>query len=165
MAVHYIVDGYNVLHKNSVLADQTKEDGRTVLVRLIESEQPQGSLNNQVTVVFDGYRGQWAAPESSPVRVLFSDEESADDKIKKLVDKSSSPRSLIVVTDDREIRYFVKGLGAKIMDADEFLARLIPRRQGPCPAGGKKIDPAVEEKINREFTSLWGRKNKNDKTD
>ena len=163
MAVHYLIDGYNVLNKNAALADQTKEDGRTVLIRLIESEQPQGSLNNRVTVVFDGHRGPWVAPEGGTVKILFSGDASADDKIKQLVDESSLPRSLIVVTDDRAIQYFVKSLGAQVMAADVFLARLLPRRVTPRAVGAKKIDAAVEEKINQEFTALWVNKKKHDK--
>ena len=166
MAVHYILDGYNVLKKTAPLADIKLEDGRAELIRLIESLSPQGSLNNKVTVVFDGRPGMSPALEAQEVKVVFTYEESADERIKRMVQDSEAPRALIVVTDDREIRYYVKSLGAGVMDSGAFLARIIPRRgkAAAVPDSDKKpINEKLEDQVNQELRALWLKKKRHDK--
>ena len=164
MALHYILDGYNVIKRTEPLADQNIDDGRTTLIRLIESFRPQGSLNNQVTVVFDGRPGRSLPPESPEVRVIFTYDESADDKIKRMVQDSSARRTMIVVTDDREIRFFVKSLGAQVLGSAEFLERLKPPRGVVrLKDDYEKISGEQEKMINQELSGIWLRKKTGDK--
>jgi len=162
MALHFILDGYNVLKKTSALADMKIEVGRETLVRLIETYQPQGSLNNPVTIIFDGGPGMTAVSHESPVRVFFTYEQSADEEIKRRVQESGRKRSLVVVTDDREIQYYVKSLGAQVMPTNDFLARLKPRRKvgRPSDPDPKVTDYTMTTKINKELSDLWLNKRK-----
>ena len=57
MSLHYILDGYNILKQIPAFNDLSLEDGRRGLMRWIETQRPQGSVNNTVTVVFDGESG------------------------------------------------------------------------------------------------------------
>ena len=64
-----------------------------------------GSSRNAVTVVFDGRSDVWgggAVP--SPVQIIFSREESADEKIIRMVEEAAHKKSVVVVTDDRALR-------------------------------------------------------------
>ena len=54
MSLHYLLDGYNILKQIPALNDLPLEDGRRGLLRWIETQRPQGSVNNTLTVVFDG---------------------------------------------------------------------------------------------------------------
>ena len=100
MALHYVLDGYNVIHQLPSLADLNPEDSRTGLIRILQTLQPQGSFRNEVTVVFDGQTVN-VPPQSPGIRVVFSYEETADEVIKRLVEDAQNVRSLVVITDDK----------------------------------------------------------------
>lgn len=131
------------------------EDQRQQLIQWIESRAPQGSLRNTVTVVFDGRSDVWgggAVP--SPVQIIFSREESADEKIIRMVEEAAHKKSVVVVTDDRSLQYSVRALGAKVSGVQTFLGQgaPVPVRR---PESGKDISKTLEHKITSEFTKIW----------
>ena len=177
MSLHYLLDGYNIIKKTPSLADKKLEDGRRALIGFIENQRPQGSLNNRVTVVFDGQPGMWSEPISRTVGVLFSVDATADEKIKALVAKASNKKNIIVVTDDRELLLYVRALGAQNLSVQEFLsqakcgglksieARQTQRVKGaPSSEAGKNISFTVAHKINLELEEIWLKKNKPQRT-
>lgn len=149
---HYFVDGYNVIGQSEFLSTGALRDRREKLVRFIEDRRPQGSATHQVTVVFDG-RSDVSSPRwDGPTRVVFSHGKDADQVIKNLVDACSNPREAVVVTDDRAIQRWVRGVGAKILGVRDFLsAGAGPTRTRSSPS----IDPADRETITRELWGLW----------
>ena len=56
--------------------------------------RPQGSVNNQVTVVFDGHPDHFGGTSQGEIRVIFSDGCSADDKIKRMVEEDAGHEKL-----------------------------------------------------------------------
>ncbi len=165
MAVHFILDGYNVIQQDPDLSRGSLREGRLRLIRSIEIQRPQGSARNRVTVVFDGRREVSSPPVDSLVRVIFTSGESADDRIKQLVARAPHKRNQIVVTNDRDIRHHVRALGAGIMGVKEFLARMqperTPRRSSAAGSGarsGKRIPQGVARKINQEMRDIWLRR-------
>ena len=140
------------------------EDQRRQLIQWIESRAPQGSSRNAVTVVFDGRSDVWgggAVP--SPVQIIFSREESADEKIIRMVEEAAHKKSVVVVTDDRSLQYSVRALGAKVSGVQTFLGQgsaSAPVRQ---PESGKNISKTLEHKITSEFTQIWIEKKKGKK--
>jgi len=162
MAVHFILDGYNIIQQSSDLALGSLQEGRQRLIRWIEVYRPQGSTRNSVTVVFDGQRNISHPPRDSFVRVIFTQGDSADNKIKHLVSRAQNKRSQIVVTNDRDIRHYVRALGAGVMAAQEFLARMSCDREegrGTPPAAmhhaSKGISRVLEHEITREMKAVW----------
>jgi len=152
---------------------QTKlEDQRRYLVGFIETNKPQGSLNNSVTVVFDGSLDVYGgAAASSSVNIVFSKGESADDKIKSMVAQAQNMKNIVVVTDDRDIQYAVRALGAKVRGVSAFLrkrgaatkkavtdAQLNPSKNpGPTSLARteKKIPKVDEFRITSEMGEIW----------
>ncbi len=140
------------------------EDERQYLVYLIELNQPQGSLKNQVTIVFDGRSGFWSGPSSSSVRIIFSDTESADNKIKKIIAESFTPKNFVVITDDRDIRYAVRAMGAALMSVKDFLKKIEPsakkavRGSSQGSGANKNISKTLEFKITSELEQIWLKK-------
>ena len=157
MSRHYLLDGYNVIHKMPQLADKTLERARRGLIRLIESARPQGSRRNAVTVVFDGKAGVWSPEEQSgEVKIIFTKDETADEKIKRMVDASRRRTQMTVVTDDREIRYYVSALGASVLGVEAFCSRMFSADRSPsAPGAPKKITKSLERKINEELEDIW----------
>ncbi|MDP2653028.1 MAG: NYN domain-containing protein [Candidatus Omnitrophota bacterium] len=158
MALHYLLDGYNVIHKVPALVSAKLEDAREGLVRLVETHRPQGSVNNRVTVVFDGQPGIVGNVRGGEVAVVFSSGESADDRIKRIVDESGNKRSCVVVTDDRDVQYYVRSLGARVVGVAEFLSRMKPA--GAAPQGGQPISKTEESRITSEMKDIWLKKRK-----
>lgn len=166
MSLQYILDGYNIIKQIPPLKLKRLREGRESLVSLIEIYRPQGSIKNSVTIVFDGQSGIIGYPNPSSVRVLFSSDESADDKIKRLVSESNRKKETIVVTDDRELQFSIRLSGAKILSVSDFLAqakgpggeRPVGKNQKPKAQEEKSISKTLEYKITSEFEKIWLKK-------
>ena len=185
MSLHYLLDGYNILHQMPLLKlqkidpfdsanallrvdpEQSRrvEDERFNLVRHIERNRPQGSPANRITIVFDGYGNADERLNSSTVKVVLSQGRSADEVIKDMVSSSDNKKTIIVVTNDRAIQYAVRAEGAKVCKVDEFLGKMSPAKTVQQTKTVKKdkdnpknISHVMEHKINSEFENIWIKK-------
>ena len=161
MSLHYLLDGYNIIKKTPSLASKKLEEGRQGLISLIENRQPQGSMKNTVTIVFDGQPGMLGRELSGTVKVFFTSHETADERIKHVVAKAPNKKIFIVVTDDREIKYYVRALGAKVLSVKEFLEKTeLPDQKKSQKATHvsekpKNISKTLEYEITSEFQKIW----------
>ena len=136
------------------------------MIAFIERHHPQGSERNQVTVVFDGKPGMYGRPVATQTSIIFTEYESADDKIKAMVEDAANKKEFVVVTDDRDLMLYVRKLGAKVMSISEFVAKA---EHKPRPNASKATEKAkvisatFEYTINQEFEKIWVDKNKNPK--
>jgi len=147
------------------------DEARVSFIKLIEIHRPHGSVRNTLTIVFDGKPGMTNVTSTSVVKVIFSQGESADDRIKSMVAKADNKKNMVVVTDDREIRYNVRAQGARLQSTAEFTAKLrtstaranqLVKSKSPEEASGKKqISRTAEFKINKELEQVWLDKRKN----
>lgn len=72
--------------------------------------------------------------------------------IKDFVDESGNPRETVVVTDDRDIQRWVRGVGARVVGVKSFLSAGADAPRGR-PHGA--LHPADAETINEELKHLW----------
>lgn len=151
MSLHYFVDGYNLIQSSERLAQGALWDRREKLLKFIEEKRPQG--RNRVTVVFDGREDVTSDPHRGETQVLFSVGRDADSVIKQRVDDLANPRNAVVVTDDRAIQKWVRGVGARVMSCEAFL------KAGADPAALRRpapeLDPQAAAEINEELKKLW----------
>lgn len=158
MARHYIIDGYNVIKRLEILADLKLQTGREALLAMIEGSHPQGSDKNQITVVFDGQESLWGDQHSLCSKVVFTSGSSADEWIKKAVEEHEHPKSLVVVSDDREIQCYVRKFGAEVRGVFDFFSEgkkhFTQKNSGPS-RDLKHLSPADERRINEELGKLW----------
>ena len=178
MSLHYILDGYNVIHKLPNALKQDKLEGqRDYLVRFIEMYQPQGSANNRVTIVFDGKSEFASLMAPSTLQIVFSKDETADDWIKRFVEDSKVRNNIVVITNDRDIQYMVRALGARFASVDEFLAKAkskarlkyehldiklsaAKKKSLSEPKKVKDISENIQNKITSELKNIWLKKEK-----
>ena len=162
MSLHYILDGYNITCQISTLALKDRQNSREGLIRLVEVYKPQGSAHNRVTIVFDGKSGILSDARVSSVKVVFSENESADDKIRRIIGDSAKKKQMIVVTDDKELRFSVRALGAEAISVADFLSKF--KKQGTqvtrgTPAKNKEdekhISKTLEYQITSELERIW----------
>jgi len=136
------------------------EDQRYALLRFLEWRRPQGSSKNSVTVVFDGQLEAFGGMTSAAGKIIFSQGESADEKIKKIVAQAGNKKNIIVVTDDRDVQYAVRALGAKVCGVKDFLGRgkspgSKQRADGPADRPEKYISQCDESNITSEMRKIW----------
>jgi len=137
------------------LRDLPLEEGRRRLLRWIDLSRPQGSLKNQVIVVFDGHPDHFGNSNQNDIRVIFSDGCSADDKIKRMVEEDSDQKNCVVVSDDKDIFLYARSLGARIMSVSTFTTAKIQHSHGRQETGGKYISLSRQESINQELGEIW----------
>lgn len=164
MSRHFLLDGYNILRQMPGTDELSLEDGRAKLIRFVRDRQPQGSPRNAITIVFDGQEGVCSFDFLGQSGVIFSKGETADDLIKRMVEESSAPRDIVLVTDDRDLLYFCRTQGAEIWSVARFLAHGEKAAQkagtGIAPRGtsgndGKTIPKVFEDRVNRELKDVW----------
>jgi predicted RNA-binding protein with PIN domain len=125
-------------------------------LKWIDHARPQGSVNNQVTVVFDGHPDYTGGSYEfqGEIRMIFSDGCSADDKIKLMVEEDVDKKNCVVVSDDKDIFLYARSLGAKVMSVAAFTSKA-PGIQVLKNPDGKYISLSRQEKINKELSRIW----------
>lgn len=115
-----------------------------------------GSPKNKVILVFDGY------PDTrEPLRlktefeVIFSRKDSADERIKKMVEACGNPRNTVVVSDDKEIKFFVRSLGAIALGVEEFVIRKEKFKRQQDYSAKLQLSYSAMQKINQELRRVW----------
>jgi hypothetical protein len=144
-----LVDANNVLHVTGVLPPDLAGIDLDGLIHLVERSR---FARRPVCLVCDG-PGRAAGEEQSDrstIRVVHAGRgRSADDAILALIDRSSAPRHLTVVTLDRRLADDSRRRGCRILRSDAFLGALahdhahharrdrrrLIRPAGPLPPG------------------------------
>jgi predicted RNA-binding protein with PIN domain len=155
MALHYIIDGYNLIWSHDRFSGGTLQSQRERLLRFVEDERPTGSPRNEITVVFDGREDVDGPPWRGVARVIFSIGQDADTVIKRKVDALANPSVAVVVTDDVAIQRWVKAAKAKVLSCQQFLALAAPKT---APRRASAIDAETRTQINEEFGKIWNLK-------
>lgn len=155
--MHYIVDGYNVIRKTPFLDHEKLKDARAALLEFIEIYRPHGSANNTITVVFDGREGYVDAHVCQNSSVIFSRGQSADELIVALVERSANPRSVRVISDDKELTGRCRVRGAQSIAVKSFVdspRKKIALKQHKAD-GSEKLTYVERRTINEEMRKIW----------
>ena len=135
MALHLIVDGYNLLAQTGLVGGGMNlhfEMAREALLRDLGTYRQRKS--HAITVVFDGWQQGWGTEQREHrlgLVIIFSRRgEKADQVIQRLTAEFGS--ACAVVSSDREIIDFARMQGAFVMKAQEFVMKL---REGPNSTG------------------------------
>ena len=170
MSLLYIIDAYNTINHITFSPIRKKinpahacrggiKDPQRALLEFIENQRLGKKSKSKITVVFDGYPKVSAQNlEETDINVVFSREETADARIKKMVEASKNPKNIVVVSDDREIKFFIKSIGASSIGVEEF----INPEEKPQRKKEDLIKPELNfsqiSKINQELKALWLKK-------
>jgi predicted RNA-binding protein with PIN domain len=127
MALHLIIDGYNLIRQSPELLVQESFDLRWGREALLEKLAAYRRLKKHpITVVFDGWEGgefMGNRDRFQGMLIIYSRRgEKADEVIKRLADRERE-RGLII-SSDREIMDHAERAGATVMSAEEFSFRL-----------------------------------------
>src|SRR3989338_9373970 len=123
MPLQYVIDAYNTINhiQFSPIRKKIKAPLRALL-EFIQNRRFGRNSQSEITVVFDGYPKVSAQNlAETDIDVIFSREETADARIKRMVEASKNPKTIVVVSDDREIIFFVKSVGCRSIGVEEFI--------------------------------------------
>jgi predicted RNA-binding protein with PIN domain len=161
MSLVYVIDGYNVIKHPSFAQAISfhRYASRAGFLQLLFSRRLTGSSKNRVIVVFDGYPDAGGGDSMDSIDVVFSRDETADDRIRQLLEHTVAARTCIVVSDDREIRMFARMAGAQTIGVEEFIGRgkknsVVSARQRQ-EKEDSKLNYSQMEKINKELREKW----------
>lgn len=158
MSLQYVIDGCNITHHRKFEKNTPRKysDSRADLIEFIRIKRLCGSKNNRVAVVFDGYSDPAIDNLSSGnLNIIFSRDQSADERIKRILELSDNARNLVVVSDDKEILFFAKACRARTVSVEEFIGDKIERQGLNQDSGENKVGFSAMHKINEELRKLW----------
>lgn len=161
MSLQYIIDGYNIIHHATFTqqANKKTQNPRLALLEFIKRNQLTGSVKNKVTLVFDGYPNlqetKTLSDYADTVNVIFSRKEVADNRIKKILQDLPNPKDAVVVSDDKEIRFFTKSFGAKVISVEEFISHGEKAPQDKRDVLKPELTYTQMHKINQELRKIW----------
>ncbi|MBF0510980.1 MAG: NYN domain-containing protein [Candidatus Omnitrophica bacterium] len=145
-----------MLKQMAAFKDMPLEEGRARFLSWISNEQPQGSINNPVMVVFDGNSDFFGSSQAiRGIKVVFSAGCCADDTIRRLVEEDADKKNCVVVSNDKEVYLYARSLGARVMSVADFTKKTPKRVRGPVMTEGKYIPLSHQEKINKELRGFW----------
>jgi|UniRef100_A0A7V6A277 predicted RNA-binding protein with PIN domain len=124
MAIHLLIDGYNLIRQSprlSLLDARDLEEGREALLHSL-ADYRRRRPQHRITVVFDGWRGgalQESRDLCQGVVVIYSRRgERADEVIKRFLAREKS--KVVMVSSDRELQVCAEKAGATWLAAGEF---------------------------------------------
>ncbi len=156
----FIIDGSNVLHKDSDLRQKMRKDYSIACNSLINRIKAYRSKypTFKFVIFFDGVSNN-KIENSTGINIFFSLVESADKLITSFIDKLANKNNTSLVSSDTELINYARIHSIDIILSDEFL-NLIEQNQ--ISATGKSSKSIKSEKPNgcgrkqvKEFLDLF----------
>ena len=117
--LHYIIDGNNLIGKIKSFSSLQKKDKQSAREKLtFYLERYFSSKKTKVTLHFDGYEN--LPIKTQKIIIVYSENKTADQKIKRQIETSNSPKNIIVITSDNNIKEFAKVCSAKTISSEDF---------------------------------------------
>ncbi len=153
---HFIIDGYNALFK--IKAKLKKQyQTREGFVQYVKTTRCSYHKKNKYSLIFDGAKGVSFDSKFgfSPLNVIFSKGENADEKIVKMIEREKHKGTTFVVTDDRELQERVLFLGCSTVSVLDFFGELTGKKKS-SDTGKPSLDSSEGKDITDEMKKIWG---------
>ena len=145
MAIHLIIDGYNLIRQSPELAGLDRQDlqlGRDALVDMLAAYKK--LKPHKITVVFDGSAGPSLYGSRDRVKgiaIRYSQGgESADDVIRRVARREKT--RALVVSSDREVMAAAASAGATVLDSAAFEEKIAMARYLAIKGGEETVSQA-----------------------
>ncbi len=124
----YIIDGNNLIGKIrelQILQNKDKQAARERLAFFTDSYFHNKKI--KVSLHFDGY-------QNTPIRInaakiIYSENKTADEKIKAEISSSKNSRSITLITSDSNLREFARVCSCTVILSEEFAEELKKRSE------------------------------------
>ncbi len=148
-----LVDAYNVLHVTGVLPPELAGLEAPDLADLIAASR---WGRHQVVVMCDGTKPRNVrAAERGQVRVSYAGGgASADAAIERMLNESTHPRRITVVSNDREVQRSARRRGARVLGAEAFL-RQLAQDAAAAPRGTRAVAKRDPGPLTARQVDAW----------
>jgi uncharacterized protein len=121
---HYLIDGNNLIGKIKTIQALQQRDKQASRVKLAQILGRYFAMKKaKVTLHFDGFAND---PINIPrLKIIYSENRSADDNIKDQIENSKNRKNLVVVTSDNNLREFAKVCLCDVIKSEEFVSRFL----------------------------------------
>ncbi len=139
MAVHIIVDGYNLIRRSNIFREfeaQSLEDGRAALLE--DLRRYKKMTGHAITVVFDAAERKGSASGAGTergIKVVYSALGQTADQVILQMARRDRDRA-VIVTSDVSLAKGCESLGATSISSNEFEERLMLAFSGKFEDGG-----------------------------
>jgi predicted RNA-binding protein with PIN domain len=117
--INYIIDGNNLIGKIKTLMNLQRKDKQTSREKLVFMlDRYFKDKKNFITVHFDGHPNEKI--NSPKMKIIYSENQTADEKIKVQIEHSTSRKKTVVVSSDSNIIEFARVCGCNVISSDEF---------------------------------------------
>jgi len=147
---HYIIDGNNVIGKIASLKklqQKDKQGSREKLVFMIDNFLHDKKV--KCTIHFDGF--EQVPIKANQCKVIYSNNKTADDKIKIQIEQTKNRKNLTVVTSDNNLKEFARVCSCEVLKSEDF-GKMIRHRSANDE---QKIIDEMKNNID-EFKKLFG---------
>jgi predicted RNA-binding protein with PIN domain len=157
MSLQYVIDGYNIIKHPLFINELNKksQDSRAALLDYILRNRLCGSKKNKIIIIFDGYQDSRYPNPDTEIEVIFSRKESADEKIKRIIFESKNVKNIVVVSDDKEIKFFSRSYGATVRGVGDFFKYKYNTKEKAEDSFKAELTYSQMHKINGELRKIW----------
>jgi predicted RNA-binding protein with PIN domain len=115
----YLIDGNNVIGKIPFLTNLQKKDKQASREKLAHFiDRYFASKKVDVFLHFDGFANQKI--KTNKTKIVYSDNRTADEEIKKQIENEKNKRCLVVISSDMNVRDFAKVCGCEVILSEIF---------------------------------------------
>ncbi len=121
---HFIIDGNNLIGKMKNLHSlqrKDKQETREKLALILERFFIKKKI--KVTLHFDGFAND--PIKTSGIKIIYSENKTADENIKSQIEKSKKRTTLIVVSSDNNIREFARVCSCEVIKSEDFVKQIL----------------------------------------
>jgi len=157
-----LIDGYNLLHVTGIvgrgIGPGTFARARRGLLGFLAASLDDAE-RSATTVVFDAADAPPGLPsklQSQGMTVRYAvGYASADELLEELIQADSAPRSLIVVSSDRQVRRAAKRRRATAVASDQWYAEIWRRRRAAAHESGSAESLKPHTPLSEHEVKLW----------
>lgn len=123
MIKKYIIDGNNLIGKIKelwALQQKEKQLSRVKLVKYLD--QYFANKNVEISLHLDGFAVD--PIPSSKIKINYSDNKTADSKIKNEIDNSKNPKVIAVVSSDHNVQDYARVNSCTIIKSEDFTKKM-----------------------------------------
>lgn len=146
---HYIIDGNNLIGKipeikslQNIDPQNSREKLAFILDRYFSKSKQKVSLH------FDGFAKD--PIKTSKVNITYSDNKTADEKIREQIERAKNPKLITVVTSDLTLSEFAKVCSCSVIKSEKFAAKLSSAEKGLSE------EDIIKDMSTDEFKKIFG---------
>ncbi|MCL4549976.1 MAG: NYN domain-containing protein [Bacteroidetes bacterium] len=148
---YYIIDGNNLIGKIKSLQELQRKDKRSSregLVNILNRYFAGRKL--KLTLHLDGYSN--LPLHLSQGRIIYSEHQAADIKIREEIERSKNPKLIILVSSDQSLMNYARVNSATVIKSEEFYKEIVKSQEK-----NEEADRIKElEKEKKMFMDLFG---------